>query len=806
MQKQVQFGRYTLLGLVARGGMGEIYHAQLQGVAGFEKHCIIKKIRRELASMPSFIERFLNEGRTLVALTHSNIVQIFDMGEVEGEYYLAMEYVQGADLRVLLRRIKPQRVPLNVAIAVTIEALRGLGYAHRATDAQGAALGIVHGDMSPSNVIISKEGEVKLIDFGIARGVLATNSEGAVQGKFAYMSPEQARGEVLDLRSDLFSTGVVLYEMLSGERPFEHNAQLSCASAAVFGDYPPLSHIHPEVDAPFDALIAKALATPKSARYENAEDFLDALVHYAQSHALSCGQREIVTYFRPMMAEDTPICGATADEVMSSALDALLLGQQFNETQTHTLAPLGETPRPEPSSKETENSTPASTQAENSDSLSTQAENSDSPILIASSSPSAENTTDEASEIWDRPQKRRSRLKRFGVRLRYVFIGILLALLGSTMVWFYYTRQYTPAQFEKLRDTFYEIRNGGDDFMDKRPENDIPPQPKPLSGYAQYLENTRQPMKFENFTRQSRSYFLGVSFAFYTEPEEATIYIVEGTYRALEGKQFVLAADDRFEMAIQAPGYATCLYRVLFDDNGKFDRIESHNCESVTSVFSLRTQRMEVLISLEPIRVQREAEMRDSTAETTVEPKMPNAQETPQEKAAAPKKERKTRVQKQTPSSSEPPQKQEKLKFGAKANRDATLRIGERMCDLPCELEGEANEAFAIRPKESGRTIGMAQTGRLSKNEWRDVRFCDLTIRIAESYIADDPAPYQAADIYVDGVLAVQQVERAHIVTTCGPHEIKAQTLSNFGKLTGNASVKLDVGEPVLQTVHLSLQ
>lgn len=277
-------GRYELLRRIAKGGMGEIYLARARGTAGFEKSCIIKTILGHLAEEDEFVTKFLDEGRIVVQLVHGNIVPVFDMGEENGEYYIAMEYIPGRDLREVTKRlgVRAETMPMDLALFVTSEVCKGLDYAHRKTDESGESLGIVHRDVSPSNVLISREGEVKIIDFGIARaaGRLGKTVSGRIQGKFCYMSPEQAGGKPLDSRSDIFSAGVVLYELLTGFRPFEGDSDLQSLDLVRQCEYDPPSTLNAEVPPEIDEILARALAKDADDRYQTIDRLQVDILQY----------------------------------------------------------------------------------------------------------------------------------------------------------------------------------------------------------------------------------------------------------------------------------------------------------------------------------------------------------------------------------------------------------------------------------------------------------------------------------------------------------------------------------------------
>lgn len=295
-----QLGRYELIERIAVGGMGEIYLAKSRGAAGFEKTVIIKKILEHLAQEEEFVTKFLDEGRIVVNLTHSNIVPVFDMGEEDGEYFIAMEYVHGRDLRDVLKRAEAQDqpIPLDLAIHVVAQVCNGLDYAHRQTDDQGNPLNIVHRDISPSNIMLSREGEVKIIDFGIARAAsrAAKTASGRIQGKICYMSPEQASGRSLDARSDIFSTGVVLYELLTGVRPFQGESDMHSLDLVRKCDFPPPSEVEESVPEQLDAIVEKAMCEDPEERYQRIHQLHVDLLEFAHSQGRAVMGQEVAEF------------------------------------------------------------------------------------------------------------------------------------------------------------------------------------------------------------------------------------------------------------------------------------------------------------------------------------------------------------------------------------------------------------------------------------------------------------------------------------------------------------------------------
>jgi len=263
--------------------MAETYRSRLLGAAGVTKPVLIKKVLPEHASNPDFTAMFIREARISATLSHGNIAQVYDFGCIDGEYFLAMEYVDGQPLnRVLKRALHAglSLLPLPVALFVCSEICHGLHYAHARVDEQGQPLEIVHRDISPDNVLISYEGQVKIVDFGIAKAREPHGSAtepGVVKGKFLFFSPEQARGQQVDARTDVWSTGVVLYRLLCGRLPVE-GPQYAALPRLARGEFPRPRVLNPELPMELDAVVMKALAVKREARYESCLALGDALV------------------------------------------------------------------------------------------------------------------------------------------------------------------------------------------------------------------------------------------------------------------------------------------------------------------------------------------------------------------------------------------------------------------------------------------------------------------------------------------------------------------------------------------------
>ncbi len=270
-----RFGPYQLIDRVAIGGMAEVFKAKRKGVEGFEKIVALKRILPHLSENKEFLDMFVDEAKMVAGLAHPNIVQIFDLGRIEKSYYIAMEYIHGRDLRTIMRRARDKglRMPLDLSLRVVGQVCAALEYAHRKKDERGQPMQIVHRDVSPQNILISFEGDVKLVDFGIAKAATkASNTDrGALRGKLLYMSPEQAWGRPIDRRSDVFSLGIVLYEVLTETKPFVGaGTEVSILELVRQCVITPAREINPRVPEPLDRVIMKALAREPDERYQDA--------------------------------------------------------------------------------------------------------------------------------------------------------------------------------------------------------------------------------------------------------------------------------------------------------------------------------------------------------------------------------------------------------------------------------------------------------------------------------------------------------------------------------------------------------
>jgi serine/threonine protein kinase/tetratricopeptide (TPR) repeat protein len=297
----VVYGKYQLLELLARGGMAEVFKAKSYGVEGFEKVLVIKRILPELGENPQFVEMFIAEAKIAVTLSHANIVQVFDLGRADESYFIAMEYVAGYDFATVLRRGRQLRRPVSQELAVFVvsELAKGLDYAHRRRDSNLRPLSIVHRDVSPQNVLLSFEGEVKLTDFGIAKARTIVKDEtevGVLKGKYAYMSPEQARAEAVDSRTDLYALGVVLYEALAGVNPFEAGSSYETIRRVRDGQAPMLKSVARDVPDELAAIVDRALSRSPEDRHPNAGRLYEELVQFLYSSGRRVGGHDLSRY------------------------------------------------------------------------------------------------------------------------------------------------------------------------------------------------------------------------------------------------------------------------------------------------------------------------------------------------------------------------------------------------------------------------------------------------------------------------------------------------------------------------------
>ena len=302
----VPFGKYELLRKIASGGMGQVFLAREHGT-GFERLVVLKLILPHLAEDDEFLTMFLEEAGLVARLTHPNLITILDLSEIEGRHCLAMEYVQGDDVRRLDKFSRSQGKPLPVGLILRIiaDAAAGLDYAHQARDAQGKPLRLVHRDVSPQNILVGFDGGVKVIDFGVAKAATSSQNTatGVLKGKYPYMSPEQANGQAIDARSDLFALGVVMWELLTGKRLFKGDSDMMTLRLVKDCQVPRPSQLNPRLPPGLDEVVLKALAPTADARYPDCGAFRLALEDYGLNLRLPSSSAHLAAYLRDVYAE-----------------------------------------------------------------------------------------------------------------------------------------------------------------------------------------------------------------------------------------------------------------------------------------------------------------------------------------------------------------------------------------------------------------------------------------------------------------------------------------------------------------------
>jgi len=293
-------GKYQLVRHLATGGMAEVILARIEGIEGFERHVVIKKIRDERAREARFVQMFLDEARLAASLHHNNIVHVHDIGQEDGEYFFTMEYVHGEDLRRVLAHMaqNDRRVPLAHCVTIALATAAALHHAHEHRTPDRSFAGIVHRDVSPANILVAYDGNVKVVDFGIAKIAQRTEETGLMKGKVAYMSPEQCLGHDVDRRSDVFCLGIVLYELVTVRRLFKGANDFLTMSAIMHGHIPRPSEIRPDIPAELEAIILKALQSRPEDRYQTADEMRAALEQFAVNARISASTTALADFMR----------------------------------------------------------------------------------------------------------------------------------------------------------------------------------------------------------------------------------------------------------------------------------------------------------------------------------------------------------------------------------------------------------------------------------------------------------------------------------------------------------------------------
>jgi serine/threonine protein kinase len=300
-------GKYEILRRIAVGGMAEIYLARARGTAGFEKLVVLKRILPGVAADPTFVQMFLDEARLAATLQHPNIADVYDVGEEEGAYFFTMEFVHGQDVRAIRHEIRKRgdNVPLAVGLAIVHGVASALDYAHDKTGPDGKKLGLVHRDVSSSNVLVSYDGAIKLVDFGIARATVSQHKTqtGTLKGKIPYMSPEQCQGLVLDRRSDLFSLGVLLYELTVGKRPFRGESEFAIMDQIVYKGTARPSEVVAGYPLELEAIVLRLLERDPEKRYASADEVIHDLDTFMAANHLWLSAKQVGKFMRLLFAD-----------------------------------------------------------------------------------------------------------------------------------------------------------------------------------------------------------------------------------------------------------------------------------------------------------------------------------------------------------------------------------------------------------------------------------------------------------------------------------------------------------------------
>ncbi|HEY2745714.1 MAG TPA: protein kinase [Polyangia bacterium] len=309
MEEPTPFGKYELVTRLAVGGMAELYLARARGIPGFEKYLVIKRILRERTKDPEFVRMFLDEARVAATLDHPNVVHIYDVGCVDGEYFIAMEYLSGRNLFDIVRAAQRQRpggLPVETVLAIAVGAAGGLHYAHEKRDFGGVALSIVHRDVTPQNVMITFEGGVKLVDFGIVKAANreADTMSGTLKGKIGYMSPEQCTGKPLDGRSDIFALGVLLWELCLGKRLYREKSEFETLRKIVDGPVQTLREFDATLPSELHAILQRCLQKRAEDRWANGHELLVALEDLARERRYNIGVASLAKFMAELFPEE----------------------------------------------------------------------------------------------------------------------------------------------------------------------------------------------------------------------------------------------------------------------------------------------------------------------------------------------------------------------------------------------------------------------------------------------------------------------------------------------------------------------
>ncbi|HEU0034984.1 MAG TPA: serine/threonine-protein kinase [Kofleriaceae bacterium] len=305
---QSRLGSYEIIRPLARGGMAELFVARAVGLEGFEKVVVLKRVLPHYAENPRFVRSFLDEAKLVAGFDHPNIAHVYDMGMADGSYFFTMELVHGIDLRTILKRCarNATQVPIALAVLIARNIASALHYAHERRSADGELLDVVHRDVSPSNIIVSFDGVPKLIDFGIAKATSSTikTQTGALKGKIAYMSPEQAKGSAIDRRTDIFALGIVLWEMIAGRRLYKSENDMATIQRIIYEPPPSPRTVRPDCSPELERIVMRALALDLRARYQTAQQLELDLEELATEHRLKQSTIELGAFVQVLFPDE----------------------------------------------------------------------------------------------------------------------------------------------------------------------------------------------------------------------------------------------------------------------------------------------------------------------------------------------------------------------------------------------------------------------------------------------------------------------------------------------------------------------
>jgi serine/threonine-protein kinase len=346
--------RYKVLEKIASGGMAEVFRAESAGLEGFKKTVAIKRVLPHLSEKKQFMGMFLDEARLSAHLSHSNCVQVFDIGVGDNTYFIVMEFVDGSDLKGVIehRKRMNQPFPIEEACLICVRICEGLSYAHELIDSKGQSLHIVHRDMSPPNVLITRHGEVKIVDFGLAKAnsQLEQSEPGIIKGKFSYLSPEAAQGQPVDARTDIFAVGIILWELLAGRKLFFGETDLETVRLVQQARVPPIRSLNPRVSPGLESVLARALSGDPKQRYQSARDLgrdLNKILFHLGREVSSFDIAQLVLpIWRERSEKKRPTAAADRGSFIGSLIDEALF--EFTsleaEGRKSTLSVSGATP------------------------------------------------------------------------------------------------------------------------------------------------------------------------------------------------------------------------------------------------------------------------------------------------------------------------------------------------------------------------------------------------------------------------------------------------------------------------------